>query len=302
MDIAVSGSHGLIASSLIPVLRSAGHNVRRLVRPDSGASGSDPSDIAWDPDAGVLDPDALEGVGAVINLAGAGIGDEKWSPERKKIVIESRTRSTTLLAETLAERGDATVVFLSGSAIGFYGNRPDEVCTEESASGAGFLPEVCRAWEEAAAPAVDAGLRVAFLRTGIVLDPSGGALKPLLLPFRLGLGGKAGTGRQGFSWVHVEDEVGGIVKILDDASLSGPVNLTAPNPLTYGEFAHALGAALHRPTLLPTPTFAISAKLGKEAAREMVLEGVKVLPAKLTAAGYRFHYPEIGPALADLLG
>lgn len=288
MKVLVSGSHGFIASQLIPGLERAGHTVSPIPR-----------------DGHQLDLSGLPAADAVVHLAGAGIGDEKWTPERKKLVVESRTGPTGQLAEAMAAAassgGPAPRVLVSGSAIGYYGDRGDERLTEESGSGEGFLAEICRKWEAATAPAEAAGIRVVHLRTGLVLSPKGGMLKPLLTPFKLGLGGRLGTGRQYWSWIAIDDAVGGIRHALENDSVVGPLNLTAPEPATQADFAKALGHALHRPTVLPTPKFAVEARLGKEAAAEMTLAGQRVLPAKLEATGYRFLHPSLGEALDSLL-
>jgi uncharacterized protein len=295
MDVVISGSHGLIGSALIPALKAAGHRPIRLVR--SAPTGDE---IRWQPAEGIVDSAALEGVGAVVNLAGAGIGDHRWTPEYKRTLVESRTLGTAALAKTLAGLQRPPAAFLSGSAIGIYGNRMDEDLTEDSAPGTGFLAELCVAWEAATAPASGAGVRVAHLRTGIVLSSAGGALKKQLLPFKLGLGGRSGNGRQWQSWISITDEVRAIMHLLT-ADVAGPVNLTAPTPVTNAGFVKALGSALHRPTLLPIPMFAPKLALGEELVQNLLLDGQKVLPTRLLASGFHFDHPELADALTAVL-
>jgi uncharacterized protein (TIGR01777 family) len=291
----ISGASGLIGTALTKELRSSGHGVVALVRRPPGVD-----EVQWDPAAGNLPADALVGIDAVVHLAGAGIGDHRWTDAYKREVLESRVRSTTLLAERIAAAATKPV-FLSGSAIGAYGASDDRELDELSPFGTGFLADVCRRWEDAASPAVDAGARVAFLRTGIVLTPTGGALKKMLPLFRLGLGGKFGNGRQWQSWISLDDEVGAIVHLLTQP-LSGPVNLTAPNPVTGAQFAKVLGKALHRPALLPVPTFAPKLLLGGELADALLFTGQRVLPRALQRAGYQFRHPQLDTALRALLG
>ncbi len=274
MRVAVTGSHGLIGTALLARLRAAGHEPVPVVR-----SAPAPGEIGWDPHAGRLDPHALEGVDAVVNLAGAGIGDKRWSDEYKREVVESRTRATTLVAETMAAVEHGPRVLLSGSAIGFYGDRGDEELDERSPAGTGFLTDVVIAWEAGTAAAERAGLRVVHLRTGIVLAPSGGAFAKVLPLFRLGLGGRYGSGRQWMSWIHLDDHVGALMHLLT-GELSGPVNLTAPNPVRNAELARAIGAVLHRPTILPVPAFGPRLVLGTARADVVVeVDPAHPLPA-----------------------
>ena len=297
MDVLVTGSHGLVGSALLPRLRADGHRVVRLVR--SAPEGSD--DVRWDPDAGTVDAVGLEGVDAVVHLAGAGIGDKKWTPARKQLILESRTRGTGLLARTLAGLQRPPTVLVSGSAVGYYGDRGAEVLTEESAPGGDFPAQVCVAWEGAAAPAAEAGIRVVAIRTGIVLAAHGGALHRMLLPFKLGLGGRIGSGEQYMSWITLDDHLGAIRHLLTAESVSGPVNLTAPEPATNTEFTRALGAALHRPTLLPTPLLPLKAVYGGELVDTLLVEGQRVLPRVLEANGYAFGAADIDGALRAVL-
>ena len=298
MKVAITGSTGLIGSALVRSLEADGHQVTRLVR----GQPSGPRQVAWDPTGGVIDAAGLEGHDAAVHLAGAGLGDHRWTDDYKAKVLDSRVAGTSLLAETLASLDRPPAVLASGSAVGYYGDRGDEELTEASPPGTGFLADVVQAWEAAAMPARQGGIRVALVRSGVVQSPQGGALKRLLLPFKLGLGGRIGSGRQWLSWVSLDDEVGAIRHVLGDESVSGPVNLTAPNPVTNAEFTRALGRVLHRPTLLPTPTPALQLVLGRELVSEMLLGGQRVLPAVLQASGYSFVHPSLEEALADMVG
>lgn len=296
MDVVVSGSHGFIGSALVPALVAAGHRARRLVRGTAGEG-----EVAWDPDAGTIDVAALEGVEGVVHLGGVGIGDKRWTPEQKERIRGSRVQGTTLLSTALAGLATKPRVLVSGSAVGYYGDRGDEVLTEDSSPGDGFLAEVVRAWEDATGPAADAGIRVVKLRSGIVQSPTGGALRKQLPMFKLGVGGPLGNGRQWVSWITLEDEIAAIVHLLDDDSLDGPVNVTAPEPVTGKGMAHALGKALHRPAVLPVPKAALSLVVGGQMADEMITASQRVVPAKLLAAGFTFRHPEVEPAMAALL-
>lgn len=262
---------------------------------------SDGDEIGWDPDAGRIDAPALEGVDAVVHLAGEGIGERKWTPEQKRRIRDSRVRGTSVLAAAVASREHKPRVFVSASAIGYYGSRGDELLTEKSASGDDFLSEVCRAWEGETQPAADAGVRTVKLRTGIVLAKHGGALQRMLLPFRLGLGGKQGSGKQWMSWVALDDEIGAIRAAMDNESIRGPINVVAPNPVTNQEFAHTLGRALHRPTVLPTPLLPLKLRYGSELVKTLLLVSQRVEPAALEDAGFSFRYPVLEPALEAIL-
>ena len=289
MDVAVTGSSGLIGTALGPALEAAGHRLVPVVRHIPAGDGN----IGWDPGGAKIDAAGLEGIGALINLAGAGIGDHHWSKDHKNKVLYSRVNGTKLLAETLPTLQNGPKVFLSASAIGYYGNRGDEVLTEDSTPGEGFLARVAREWEAASRIPEGAGVRVTNLRTGIVLAQHGGALKKMLPQFKFGLGGRLGSGRQWMSWITLDDEVNAIVHLLGESAPAGPVNLTAPNPVTNAEFTKALGQALHRPTFFTVPPFALKLGLGKEMAQELVLDSQRVMPAALTAAGFAFGAADI---------
>ena len=257
--------------------------------------------MRWDPAAGSIDAALLEGHDAAVNLAGAGIGDRRWTAKHKAAIRDSRVQGTDLLARALASLDRPPAVLASGSAVGFYGNRGDEELTEESRPGTGFLAGVVEEWEAATTPARQAGIRVATLRSGVVLSPRGGALGRQLLPFRLGLGGRLGSGKQWLSWISLDDEAGAIRHVLTHGEVEGPVNLTAPGPVTNAEFTARLGRALRRPTVLPTPTAALWLLFGREMVAETLLTSQRVLPAVLTASGYSFRHPAVDAALADLL-
>lgn len=294
MDIAITGSSGLIGTALRASLEAAGHNAIRVVR--SGSDG-----IGWDPAEGRIDAAGFEGIDAVVHLAGEGIGERRWNDEVKKSILDSRVDGTTLLADTLAGLQNPPKVLLSGSATGYYGERGDEVLTEESAKGEGFLSDVVEAWEAAAKPAVDAGIRTAFLRTGIVLSPEGGALGKMLPIFKLGAGGKMGNGKQWWSWISIDDEIGMIEWLLAN-DVSGPVNLVAPGATTNAEFTDVLGDVMKRPTFLPVPKFGPKLLLGGELANELLFTSTRVEPGVASSAGYEFKHPELDGALRAVLG
>jgi len=295
MRVVVGGASGLIGSALVPALRAAGHDVVRLVRRAATA----PDEARWDPAAGYLDADALGEVDAFVNLAGATI-DARWTARRKRDIVNSRVLSTRLLAETAVAGGNRPAL-VCASAMGIYGyDRGDEELTEESSHGHGFLAGVVEAWEAAADPAREAGLRVVHLRTAHVLSRRGGLLGRMLLPFRLGLGGRIGSGRQWWSWIELGDAVAGY-RLALEGDLEGPVNLGSPGPVTNAEFTEALGRALHRPTFLPTPKPALLAMFGAEALREAVYAGARLVPARLRAAGFEWSEPELDGALRRAL-
>lgn len=295
MRVAITGSSGLIGTALSDALRAAGHEPIAVVRRSPAAG-----EIGWDPAAGTMNPADLSGVDAVVHLAGAGIGDHRWTDSYKREIRDSRVRSTNLLSETIAAATDGPKVLLSGSAIGFYGSRGDEVLDETSAAGTGFLAEVCIDWETSTAMAAAAGVRVALLRTGIVLSRDGGALKKQLPIFKLGLGGRFGSGAQWQSWISIDDEVAAIMFLLDH-DIAGPVNLTAPAPVTNAEFTKTLAAVLRRPAILPIPSFGPKMLLGSELATNLLFDGQRVVPKVLQDAGYRFQHPDLETALRALL-
>ena len=295
MRVAVTGSTGLLGSRLVAALSADGHEVVRLVRPGSTADG-----VRWDPAAGTIDAAGLDGVDAAVHLAGEGIAEQRWDDEQKRRILESRTQGTTVLANALAGLPRPPAVLLSGSAMGIYGDRGDEVLTEASAPGDGFLPDVCRAWEAAAQPAAHAGIRTAFLRTGLVLDAAGGALAKMLPLFKLGVGGRMGSGRQWWSWIAIEDWVGAVRFLLAN-DVAGPVNLTAPAPVTNADFTTALGAVVRRPTLLPVPAFGPKLLLGKELAHDLLFTSLRVVPEVLEREGYPFAHREVTEALRAAL-
>ena len=294
MNVLISGATGLIGSALVPELEAEGHTVTRLSRSRAGAD-----TIRWDPSAGTIEGD-LEGTEAVVHLAGESIAQGRWSPDKKRRILDSRVQGTRLLAEGIAALPDPPKVMVSTSAVGYYGDRGDEVLTEESASGADFLARVCREWEAAAEPARRSGIRVVYPRLGIVLSPEGGALGTTLPIFKLGGGGKIGSGRQWWSWVALDDVVGSIVHALVDDSVEGPVNVGSPNPMTNAAYTKVLGKVLGRPTVLPLPAPAARVMLG-EVADALLLASQRMEPAKLKSTGYDFRYPQLEGALRHLL-
>lgn len=297
MKVLVSGSHGLIGQALVAALEAAHHQVLRLVRGQPG-----PGAVGWDIGAGRVDGQGLGGLDAVVHLAGAGLGKRRWTETEKARIRDSRVVGTRLLSSVLAGLDPPPSVLVSGSAVGWYGDRGAEILDEASPAGSGFLSEVCREWEQATAQAEAAGIRVVHLRTGIVQSPRGGALAKQLPLFRLGAGGRLGSGHQYLSWVSLDDEVGAILHALAEPCVQGPLNATAPTPVTNAEHARVLGAVLHRPAVLPVPGAALSLVLGADMAREMLLGGQRVRPARLEATGYRFRHPELEGALRDALG
>jgi uncharacterized protein (TIGR01777 family) len=293
--IVVSGASGLIGSALVPALESADHEVLRLVRRQASA----PNEVSWDPAAGAIDSGRLVGVEAGVNLNGATVG-KRWTANRKKEILASRIESTRLLSTTLASLEPRPSVLVRAGGVGIYGyDRGDEILTEQSELGAGFLAEVGSAWEAAADPAREAGIRVVNFRQGIVLSRGGGALPRLLTPFKLGLGGRVGSGRQWWPWVAAEDLVAGYLLALE-GSLAGPVNLTSPNPVTNAQLTKALGKVLKRPTVFALPAFGARLAFG-EMAEEVLLGGQRVLPVRLLDAGFSFRYAHIDDALVHAL-
>jgi uncharacterized protein len=297
-QILLTGSSGLIGTSLVRSLRGKRISIITLRRrPSPSAAGSE----FWDPYAAVpVSPGALEGTTAAVHLSGANLAGHRWTSAYKREIRDSRITPTRALSTMLAALQPRPAVLVSASAIGIYGNRGDEVLTEASSSGSGFLPELCLEWEKATQPAADAGIRVVHLRFGVVLSPEGGALAKMLPTFRAGLGGKLGSGRQWISWIALPDAIRVIEFALETASLSGPVNLVAPNPVTNGQFTSALGHTLHRPTLLRVPAFGLRLAIG-EMAQATILCSNRVMPASLSAAGFNFEYPEIEAALEAVL-
>jgi len=297
MDVAVSGSSGLIGSALCRYLEERGDRTIRIVRraPQPGEDA-----IEWHPDRDELDAGAFEGVDAVVNLAGASIGAKRWNTEEKRRLIDSRVRSTTLLSRALAHAANPPATFVSGSAVGYYGDRGNEELPESSGPGTNFLAELAAAWEAATEQAERAGRRVVHLRTGIVLDRAASALSRMLLPFRLGLGGRLGSGRQFWSWISLTDEVRAIAWALDH-DLTGPLNLVGPKPVTNAEFSRALGRALHRPALVPAPKPALRLLLGGELADNLLFTSLRVVPTALLASGFAFEHETVEAALAAAL-
>ncbi len=310
MRVLVSGASGLVGRQLVAFLSTGGHEVVRLQR--SGAHGTGgavgespvagaPSSVAWEPASGAIDREALEGLDAVVHLAGENIAARRWNPAHKEAVRSSRVGPTAALARALGSLRRKPAAFLCASAIGYYGDRGDELLTERSEAGAGFLPEVCEAWESATAPAAAAGIRTVNLRIGTVLSPQGGALGKLLLPFRLGGGGPIGSGRQWWSWISLDDLVGAMHHALFTDSLSGPCNAVSPQPLPNADFARALGAVLHRPALLPLPA-PVARKLVGEMADALLLSSTRVVPIALLGSDYAFRHAELRNALRHMLG
>ncbi|MBX3151796.1 TIGR01777 family oxidoreductase [Candidatus Obscuribacterales bacterium] len=296
MNILVSGSRGLLGSELIPRLKARGHQVRRLVR---SAKDANPSDFVWDPASGELQGE-LKNIEGIIHLAGESIASSRWNDAKKKEIRESRIKGTTFISETAAAIRPLPKVLLCASAIGFYGDRGSETLDENSSNGSGFLAELCMDWETATNPARDAGIRVVNLRIGVALSPKGGALGKMLLPFQLGAGGIIGSGKQEMSWIAIDDVADAMVHCVENETISGPVNLTAPNPVSNKEFTRAMGAVLGRPTLFPMPDFAARLAFG-EMADELLLSSAKVLPKKLQASGFQFGYPDIEGALRHVI-
>jgi uncharacterized protein (TIGR01777 family) len=293
--ILISGSSGLLGAALLQSLAADGHQITRLVR----GPAREIRQLAWDP-VQPLASESVSGFDAVIHLAGESIA-RRWTPSKKKAIRDSRVLGTRNLAEALARAPSPPRVLISASAIGYYGDRGDGILREDSPSGSnGFLPEVCREWEAAAQPAVNAGIRTAHLRTGIVLSADGGALKQMLPPFRMGLGGRIGSGHQWMSWIDLHDEIGAIRHILANDSLRGPVNVVSPNPVTNAEFVRALASALSRPAIFPMPAFAARLVFG-QMGEELLLGSQRVEPAKLVASGYFFQKRDLKKALEDIL-
>ncbi len=290
MQVLIAGASGFLGTKLVRDLTADGHEVRRLVRRAPRSA----DETRWDPAMGRLDPSTVDSADAVINLSGANI-NRRWTEAYKRTLVDSRVSATTTLAGAIAAADRKPAVLLSGSGVHAYGDPGDHPVDEQSPRGTGFLADLCRTWEAATAPAEEAGVRVAHIRTGFPLDRDGGFLKPLLLLFRLGGGGKLASGRQYMAWISLPDWIGAVRFLLDRDDIAGPVNLTSPQPVTNAEFTRALGRQVHRPTLVPVPRFALRAVLGELG--DEALANQRVLPGVLTKAGYEFRYPDLASAL-----
>ena len=307
MHILISGASGLIGSSLAPRLSAAGHRVSRLVRVRGGGEARSPggaaggSAIPWDPESGVLDPSGFSGVDAIVHLSGESIAGGPWSKNRRERIRNSRIRTTRLLAETLAQMSTRPAVLVQATAVGYYGNRGEETLTEASSAGTGFLADLCRDWEAASMPAQDAGVRVVRLRTAPVLSAKGGMLAAILPIFRLGLGGRLGSGRQWMSWIALDDHLSVIERALTDSSMRGSINAASPEPVRNATFTKTLGRVIHRPTILPAPKFALHMALGRARAEELLLTSQRVTPEALLECGFRFAHPRLEEALRAAL-
>jgi uncharacterized protein (TIGR01777 family) len=297
MKVLITGSTGLIGSSMIPFLSTGGHSITCLKR---GKSKIGENDLYWNPEKGEIDTSKLEGFDAVVHLSGENVAG-RWTDEKKAEIEESRIKSTRLLSNSLSKLRKKPAVLVCASAIGFYGNRDDEILTEDSQAGKGFLAEVSKKWEAATSVARKAGIRVVNLRLGVVLSPRGGGLEKMLFPFRIGLGGKVGSGRQWMSWISIHDVIGATYHAISDDSLEGPVNAVSPNPVTNLEFTRTLGNVLNRPTFFSIPSLLLKALFG-EMADETLLSSTRVMPAKLLWAGYEFQFPDLDASLRNLLG
>jgi len=300
MRVAITGSTGLVGSEVVTVLSAVGHEVVRLVR--RAPALGEKAVLRWDPEKGAIDAAGLEGIDAVIHLAGENVGSGRWTAARKAAIRDSRVDGTRLLCEALAELARPPKTLVCASAVGFYGDREEELLTEESTPGTGFLAEVCREWEAASEPAARKGIRVVTLRIGVVLSSNGGALPRMLPLFRAGLGGVIGGGRQYVSWVALDDLPLIILHALQCGGLSGPVNAVTPHPVTNRELTEALGKVLSRPTPLPVPAFALRLAVGREMADALLLASARVVPRRLEETGFRFRFPELPAALRHLLG
>jgi len=296
MRILISGSHGLVGKALISELTKDGHEIVSLVRHKSGGA----AEIEWHPNQGSIDSERVSSFDVVVHLAGESIASGRWTDEKKRKIRESRVMGTTLLSQSLARSAKPPAVFISASAIGYYGNRGDELLDEKSAPGNDFLAEVCVAWERATGEAEARGVRTVHARFGIILDQEGGALAKMLTPFRMGVGGRIGDGKQWMSWIALGDVIQGLKLVIEHNSITGPVNFVAPNPVTNSEFTKSLGEAVSRPTLFPMPSFAARLAFG-EMADALLLSSAKVEPKRLQESGYRFEFENLQPALAAIL-
>lgn len=295
--IAVTGASGLVGSELVPALERNGYEALRLVRREPRST----AEVRWDPSAGTIDREGLRGVTGVVHLAGDNVASGRWTDAKKAKIRDSRVQGTKLLAAALAELSPKPRVFVSASAIGFYGARGDEVIDETASQGSGFLASVCGEWEMAAAPARDAGIRVVHPRIGVVLAAEGGALAKMKVPFLLGMGGRIGDGSQYMSWITLEDLVSALLFTLKRDELEGPVNFVSPTPVTNANFTATLARALKRPALLPVPKFALRLAAGSDMADEMLIGGSRVAPAALHEHGFRWEHSTLEPALRSLL-
>jgi uncharacterized protein len=300
MKILVTGSHGLIGSALIPFLTTGGHSVTRLVRRETARPCGEKT-VHWDPILGTIDQQGLEGHDAVVHLAGENISAGRWNQRQKKAIRESRLHGTQMLCDALLRLREPPKALVCASAIGIYGDRGDEILDEKSAPGTGFLADVCRDWEGITESVRLRGIRVANLRFGIVLSPAGGALAKMLLPFKLGVGGVIGSGKQYWSWIGIDDVIGAIHHALNSEHLNGPVNAVSPHPATNRDFTKTLGKVLERPTVFPMPAFAARLALG-QMADDLLLSSTRVVPRRLEETGYAFRYPDLEPALRHILG
>ena len=296
MRILITGSHGLVGKALISELNKDKHEIVSLVRHASAGA----SEIEWHPNQGSIASERVSGFDVVVHLAGESIASGRWTDEKKRKIRESRVMGTTLLSQSLARSTKPPAVFISASAIGYYGNRADELLDEKSAPGNDFLAEVCVAWERATGEAEARGIRTIHARFGIILDQEGGALAKMLTPFRMGVGGRIGDGKQWMSWIALVDVIQGLKFVIEHSSITGPVNFVAPNPVTNSEFTKSLGDALSRPTLFPMPSFAARLAFG-EMADALLLSSAKVEPKRLQDSGYRFEFENLQPALAAIL-
>ena len=296
MKILISGASGLIGSALKTALTARGDSVLSLTR----RTARNDDEITWDPSADTLDPSRLTDIDGVIHLAGESIAARRWSAAQKARIRDSRVQGTTLLAQTLASISPPPKIFISASAIGYYGNRDDEILTEDSPPGEGFLPDVSIAWENAAKPATEAGIRTVHPRIGLVLSPTGGALGKMRLPFKLGLGGIIGSGNQYMSWITLDDLVSLFLFAIDRESISGAINAVSPTPVTNREFTKTLGRVLSRPTIFPLPAFAAKLALG-EMADALLLASTRVIPSRLENTDFSFTHPNLEPALHHLI-
>ncbi|HXT62205.1 MAG TPA: TIGR01777 family oxidoreductase [Pyrinomonadaceae bacterium] len=296
MKIAIAGASGLVGAALIPELEAENHDIVRLVRSSPKAD-----EIEWHPNQDSVDASRLEGFDAIINLAGENVAEGRWTEEKKRKIHDSRVHGTHLISEAIVKLTNKPRVFLCASATGIYGDRGDEVLDEQSESGGGFLAGVCREWEKATEPARNAAVRVVNLRFGPILARVGGMLEKMLTPFKMGLGGKVGSGKQYISWVTIEDAVAAMKLALTDESIRGPVNVVSPKPVTNERFTRVLGEVLSRPTVMAMPAFAARLAFG-EMADEMLLVSQRVMPKRLQAAGYQFQYSDLESALQHYLG